>query len=174
MKLLRAAVLAAVFLIGLGLRGRAFGPGPGSDSPRPDPPVSVLLLLKADTFLCAPCLDRILAEMSGLSRKSGRAILWSVVLYPPPEAGAHEDENRSVVIRRAESVLRANGLEGPLVVDEAKAWQEACPEAAALLVLDGRSRSIHRFALPLPPEGVALLNGILNEGGDHDSNRDHS
>ncbi len=173
MKRLWAACLAALML-GPALGGRSIGQESGASSSYPDPQVSFLLILRADSFLCAPCLDRILAGITGLRRKYDRVPFWSVVLYAPAEAGPDADAYRSVVTRRAESVLRANGLAGPLVVDEARAWQEACPQSAALLVLDGGNRRARRFPVPLTPETLEDLAGIINDGGGHDSNRDRS
>lgn len=174
MNRLWAACLAALMLGGTSLAGRAVGCEQDPAGLHPDPQVSFLLILRADSFLCTPCLDRTLTGIAGLRRKFGRASFWTVVLYARVEAGANASAYRSMVTRRAESVLRANGLEGPLVVDEARAWQEACPESAALLVLDGRNRSARHFPVPLTPETLALLESLVSEGDDHDSNRDRS
>jgi hypothetical protein len=174
MRALLVMGLAALMSGPAWIRSAVGGPDSGRNDTAPDQPVALFLILRADMFLCAPCLDRVLAEVRDLAARSGHASLWWVVLYSRPEAGTDERAYRSMVARRAESVLRANGCPGPLVIDEAASWRGMPSEPAGLLVLDSRSGTAHRFNLPLPVEGSELLDRILNEGGDHDPHRDHS
>lgn len=143
------------------------------DGKAPSPVVSLFLLVEAESFLCTPCLDRVLSGVRDIARLAGGATLWSVVLYSAPTAGQDEESYQSIVARRAESVLRANGFDGPLIIDRASRWNGTSLEGTGLLVLDSRTRSARRFSLPLAPEALSLVTRILTEGGTHDPYRDH-
>ncbi len=129
---------------------------------------SFFLILSADSFLCMPCFERIIAFARVLPVGSSQAGLWAVVLYDPPETGADEESYRVMIARRAESVLRAHGLLCPIVLDEARKWQGLSSEGAGLLILDGRTRSVRAFPLPLAPEALIVIQEILKGDGYHE------
>lgn len=111
---------------------------------------------------------RIIAFARELPAGPCLAGLWAVVLYDPPGTGTDEGPYRVMIGRRAESVLRAHGFDCPIVVDQSRRWQGLSPEGAELVILEGRSRSVRAFPLPLEPEAMSLIQKIIKGEGYHE------
>ena len=111
--------------------------------------VFLLLLLEADTFLCSPCLDRILSSCRTIPAESGEVHLGAIILCRKPKKDWDEAEYRRMIGRRARSVFQANRLTCTLVIDEAQNWSAFTDKGAGLIVIDGRTQSIQSFPLPL-------------------------
>ena len=128
--------------------------------------VFLLLLLEADTFLCSPCLDRILSFCRTLPAENGGVHLGAIILCRKPKKDWDEAEYRRMIGRRARSVFQANRLTCPLVIDEAQNWSAFTDKGAGLVVIDGRNQSVQCFPLPLEHRVLQTILPEPRKGGD--------
>ena len=132
----------------------------------------LLLFLDGDALLCSPCLNRTLGFIRELPSDLRRTGVWIVVYYRRPKAGVDETLYRTMIGRRAGSVLKAHGLLCPVVVDEAEKWDGLIKKGTDLLVLDSRMRSARTFALPLSADARDFIHHITETGENHGSSLD--
>lgn len=130
--------------------------------------VSCLLVVEADSFLCLPCLDRLLDFARAVPPGSDRVSLWAVVVFDPARPGTDDARRKTLIARRATAAFRAHGLEWPIVVDDAAKWRALAPPPATLLVLEERTRRSWTYPLPLTPSSEDELLGLIKGEAKHD------
>lgn len=132
----------------------------------PTEEVFIFVLVEADSFLCSPCLGRVLDFCREAGRCRNRVHLGAIVLLQPPKTSDKREPYRLMVARRALSVFRANGLALPIVVDEAGRWEPYASQGMDLVILDGKTHSVRGLSLPLEPDILEAILQAQTQGGN--------